>query len=68
MLGSFYTHNWLAVPVGGTLEKDRVAGAPDVRALLGDFGAHGVELAEVGLRSTTPATTRSSPAMACSTP
>lgn len=49
VLGNFYTHNWLAVPAGGTLEGDRVAGPPDVQALLGGFGAHGVELAEVGL-------------------
>ena len=49
VLGNFYTHNWLNVRQNTSLADDRANGAPAVRALLGDFSSHGVELAEVGL-------------------
>lgn len=49
VLGNFYTHNWLDVRANSSLATDHAIGSPDVRALLGDFGRHGVELAEVGL-------------------
>jgi len=49
VLGNFYTHNWLHVHPNSSLATDQATGTPDVRALLGDFGRHGVDLAEVGL-------------------
>jgi hypothetical protein len=49
VLGNFYTHNWLNVSPDSSLATDHATGSPDVRALLGDFGRHGVELAEVGI-------------------
>jgi len=49
VLGNFYTHNWLDVPRNSSLATDHATGSLDVRALLGEFGRHGVELAEVGV-------------------
>lgn len=49
VLGNFYTHNWLNVPRTSSVALDQANGPPDVRALLGQFSLHGVELAEVGI-------------------
>ena len=48
-LGALYTQNWLTTRPSSMLATAQTAGPPDVRALLGDFGAHGVALGEVGL-------------------
>lgn len=49
LLGSVYTHNWLTVPAGGTLATTHDSGPADMRAMLGSFDAHGVELLEAGV-------------------
>jgi outer membrane protein assembly factor BamA len=49
LLGSVYTHNWLTVPDGGTLATTHDTGPADMRALLGSFSSHGVELLEAGI-------------------
>lgn len=49
-LGNVYTHNWLKVPPTSLLAMQQAAGAPDVRAMLGSFDSHGVDLIELGLQ------------------
>jgi hypothetical protein len=46
MLGSVYTHNWLSVRPTTILAQQQAAGPPEVRAILGTFDSHGVELLE----------------------
>ena len=47
MVGSVYTHNWLTVRPTTILEASNSAGGPaEVRAILGSFDSHGVELPE----------------------
>lgn len=48
--GSVYTHNWLSVHPSSTLAAAAGPTSPDeVRALVGSFRPHGVELLEAGL-------------------
>ncbi|HVV52796.1 MAG TPA: BamA/TamA family outer membrane protein [Polyangia bacterium] len=42
--GTSLTYNRLTVPAGTILEQQQRAGPPEVRALLGSFAPHGVEL------------------------
>jgi hypothetical protein len=44
LIGSAYTYNRLTVSADTLLAQQQAAGLPAVRALLGDFGAHGVEV------------------------
>jgi hypothetical protein len=46
MLGSVYTHNWLTVRPTTILGQQQAAGPAEVRAILGNFDSHGVELLE----------------------
>jgi len=48
-LGNLYTYNRLTVRPGTLLAADQVGGSPDVRAVIGDFNPHGVDLLEVGI-------------------
>jgi hypothetical protein len=50
LVGNVYTHNWLQVPPTSLLARDQATGTPEVRALLGSFAPHGVDLIEVGLQ------------------
>jgi hypothetical protein len=47
--GSVYTYDWLTVRPTSLLARDQASGSPDVRALLGNFDAHGVELLMLGV-------------------
>ena len=50
LVGNVYTHNWLQVPGTSLLARDQSMGTPEVRALLGSFAPHGVDLVELGLQ------------------
>jgi hypothetical protein len=44
LAGSGFTYNRLSVPPMTLLAQQQAAGTPEVRAILGDFASHGVEL------------------------
>ena len=48
-VGNVYTVNRLTVRPTSLLAQEQTAGPPDVRALLGGFATHGVELIELGV-------------------
>ena len=47
--GSIYTQNWLYVPPTSLLAQAQLSPSPEVRAIVGTFQPHGVELLEGGL-------------------
>jgi hypothetical protein len=47
MAGSIYTYNHLVVGPTTVLARQQTAGPPEVRAMLGSFADHGVELLEI---------------------
>jgi hypothetical protein len=50
LLGSSFTYNRLEVPPDTRLAQQQAAGPPEVRALLGNFDPHGVELVTLELQ------------------
>lgn len=49
-LGNVFTYNRLTVQPGTLLAADQAGGSPEVRALIGEFNPHGVDLLEVGIQ------------------
>lgn len=49
-LGNVYTHSWLDVPASSILAQQQASGPPEIRALLGGFGRHGLDLIELGVQ------------------
>jgi outer membrane protein assembly factor BamA len=49
-VGDQYTYNRLTVRPSTLLAADEANGSPEVRSLLGTFGAHGVDLLELGIQ------------------